>query len=271
MKTIYKPKGSAGEYAKWACNLYVGCSNDCAYCYCKKGVLSAAMGGNVPVLKKSVGESKAEALFNFSRDLLKNKFEIQRDGGLFFTFTSDPLLPETKELNLQCIMFALKNNVPVKILTKCTAWADVQTVAELKKYPDLLTIGFTLTGHDDLEPNAATNRERVVLMRDLYQMGFHTWASIEPVVDLQSSLMMVNGSSLWCDHYKVGLMSGKRPYMPSEMPEFMRNVEEAAGLATVMWKRSVMDYLARYDKQVGGRDEWARQRLQDWECHGKEG
>lgn len=28
-KAIYKPAGKAGEYAKYACNFYVGCSNDC--------------------------------------------------------------------------------------------------------------------------------------------------------------------------------------------------------------------------------------------------
>lgn len=30
-KAIYSPKGKAGEYAKYACNFYVGCSNDCDY------------------------------------------------------------------------------------------------------------------------------------------------------------------------------------------------------------------------------------------------
>nr|DAM65128.1 MAG TPA: hypothetical protein [Caudoviricetes sp.] len=27
---IYQPQGAAGEYAKWAINLYHGCSNGCA-------------------------------------------------------------------------------------------------------------------------------------------------------------------------------------------------------------------------------------------------
>ena len=32
MKLIYKPKGAAGEYAKYAVNFFNGCSNECAYC-----------------------------------------------------------------------------------------------------------------------------------------------------------------------------------------------------------------------------------------------
>ena len=44
--------GKAGEYARWACNLHVGCSNDCDYCYCKRGVLGSAMGAPRTTLKK---------------------------------------------------------------------------------------------------------------------------------------------------------------------------------------------------------------------------
>ncbi len=51
-KAIYNPSGKAGEYSYWACNFYVGCSNGCEYCYCKKGILSGVMGQDKPQLKK---------------------------------------------------------------------------------------------------------------------------------------------------------------------------------------------------------------------------
>ena len=51
-KAIYKPKGKAGEYASFACNFFVGCSNNCAYCYLKKGIGKKTLGGDKPVLKK---------------------------------------------------------------------------------------------------------------------------------------------------------------------------------------------------------------------------
>lgn len=51
-KAIYNPSGKAGEYSYWACNFYVGCSNGCTYCYCKKGILAGAMGQDKPQLKK---------------------------------------------------------------------------------------------------------------------------------------------------------------------------------------------------------------------------
>lgn len=34
---IYQPQGAASEYAKWAINLYHGCSNGCTYCYNRRG------------------------------------------------------------------------------------------------------------------------------------------------------------------------------------------------------------------------------------------
>lgn len=30
---IYEPKGRANEYSPYACNLYIGCSHRCRYCY----------------------------------------------------------------------------------------------------------------------------------------------------------------------------------------------------------------------------------------------
>ena len=33
MNAIYEPRGKAGEYGKYAINLYKGCSHRCTYCY----------------------------------------------------------------------------------------------------------------------------------------------------------------------------------------------------------------------------------------------
>lgn len=93
-KAIYNPSGKAGEYAQWACNLYVGCSNNCDYCYCKKGVLSSAMGQPKATLKKCFHDEN-DAFLIFIKELEKNADAIRHDGGLFFSFSTDPCLPET--------------------------------------------------------------------------------------------------------------------------------------------------------------------------------
>ena len=118
-KAIYSPKGKAGEYAKYAVNFYIGCSNDCTYCYCKRGILGHAMGAPVATLKKCF-KDETHARQTFEAELYKHLDEI-RPHGLFFTFTSDPMLADTRTLTIQAVEIALSYGVPCQILTKRAA------------------------------------------------------------------------------------------------------------------------------------------------------
>lgn len=208
-KAIYKPNGKAGEYAEWACNFYVGCSNGCVYCYCKKGVLASQLGGDTPTLKKCFKDEK-HAIEVFEKELLQNLEEL-RKSSLFFSFTTDPLLAECNDLTWEASMIAMKNGVPVQILTKVCSKSFINLIEDMddswKRY---LAIGFTLTGYDHLEPNAGSNSDRIICMGALHKANFKTFASIEPVVDVDSSLEMIHKTQGLCDLYKVGLMSGDK-------------------------------------------------------------
>ncbi|GHU73775.1 hypothetical protein FACS189413_18400 [Bacteroidia bacterium] len=229
-KCIYSPKGKAGEYAKYACNFYVGCSNGCTYCYLKKGVLAHTLGGDTPTLKKCF-KNENHALEIFEKELEANLPELQKHG-LFFSFTTDPMLPEMNRKNrehitIKALAIACYYKCPVKILTKR---ADIlhkfinPEFEELRfvidKYRPLIAIGFTLTGHDELEPNASTNAERIESMRKLHNAGFKTFASIEPVIDFESSKKMIDECFLFCDLFKIGLESGKK-YSTKDVKEFV--------------------------------------------------
>lgn len=121
-KAIYTPGGKAGEYAEWACNFYVGCSNGCDYCYLKKGRGKAILGGNEPKLKACF-KNEDHALAVFEKELLSN-IEQLREHGLFFTFTSDGFLPETIDLTIKAIDFCVDYEIPVKVLTKRADFID---------------------------------------------------------------------------------------------------------------------------------------------------
>jgi DNA repair photolyase len=209
-KAIYNPSGKAGEYSTWACNFYTGCANDCDYCYCKRGVMSHVW-SLTPKLKKCFKDEE-HALYMFEKELKVNLSELQKHG-LFFTFTSDPFLQETSPLTISAINICIRNYVPVKILTKRADWEKLWnkyclcTKSEVIRF---VAFGFTLTGRDDCEPNASPNAERINAMRKLHEAGFKTWASIEPIIDIDSSLKMIEATQCFCDLYKVGLMSGKK-------------------------------------------------------------
>lgn len=206
-KAIYKPKGKAGEYARYACNFFVGCSNDCSYCYCKKGVLGHAMGGTEVKLKKCF-KDKEHAFQVFQIEAINNLQELRKHG-LFFTFTSDPLLSEAIQLTINAVRFCVEQDIKVKILTKCTE--HIRTlIYNFPQWNYKVAFGFTLTGRDDLEPNASPNYDRMKAMQELKICGFKTFASIEPIVDIASSLNMIEWSAGSCDLYKIGLMAGKK-------------------------------------------------------------
>lgn len=216
-KAIYSPKGKAGEYAKYACNFYVGCSNDCSYCYCKRGLLGHAMGAPIATLKKCFKDEQ-DAIAEFCKELVSNLKELQQHG-LFFTFTSDPWLPETKALTIEAVSFAISWEIPCQILTKRADFL-LDIPESWLQYKSYIAFGFTLTGHDELEPRASTNAERIEAMKKLHEMGFKTFASIEPVISIEASSRMIVETLGHCDLYKIGLLSGKREYSKTDVVKF---------------------------------------------------
>lgn len=109
--------------------------------------------------------------------LILQSAKIIENGPLHFNFVSDPCLPETIELNWKCIEYALSHQ-------------------------DLLAVGFSLTGCDDLEPGASPNDQRIWAMQVLHNAGVKTWASIEPIIDPVKSFEMIERTIEFCDHYK---------------------------------------------------------------------
>lgn len=238
---IYQPKGAAKEYAEWACNFYVGCSNNCSYCYLKKGIGAKVLGGCKPELKKCF-KDEGHAFDIFEKEVISNKFELQQHG-LFFSFTTDPMLPETIQLTLDAIEFCYFKYIPVKILTKCTGWVDDFLSKGYVKACKSIAIGFTLTGHDELEPNASPNYERIDAIRKLHEVGFKTFCSIEPIIHFESSLEMIRQTVGICDLWKIGLESGKKYSIP-EMYNFVKQVNDiTAGTGKVYLKDSITNIL----------------------------
>ena len=231
-KAIYQPSGKAEEYAKWACNFYVGCSNDCTYCYCKKGILAGVMGQDKPQLKKCFYD-EVHAFNVFNNEVFKNSKEIKKHG-IFFSFTTDPMLPETIDLTLMAADAAIYQDIPVKILTKMANWDEWIPVRNREMY----AFGFTLTGHDELELGASTNQERIEAMKRLHNAGFKTFASIEPIIDFPSSRNMIESTLGFCDLYKVGLMSGKK-YDVVDAQTFVERLNNISKMPKIYLKESL--------------------------------
>lgn len=235
-KLIYEPKGAAGEYAKYACNLYTGCRGGCTYCYNKKGITAKVLGKNVPTLKKSVPK---DYITVFENELLANIDEYRKHG-IFFSFVGDPCDIEHVSNYIWLWKICAIHGVVATVLTKQTKWAT-DLIEYLYKYIAFMpyfNFGFTLTGHNEMEQGCATNLERIETMRGLYGNGFKTWASIEPIIDFESSLKMIELAAPYCKHFKIGLQSGKK-YEFMELCDFVNKVRTIVPEEKIYWKNSI--------------------------------
>jgi DNA repair photolyase len=266
MKILSKPKGNAEEYGKWSVNPYIGCSHKCAYCYLKGGPSGKYLGQDAPVLKKGV-VSEEHAFHLAMAEIIENREQIIKDGGVFMTFTSDPCLTETRRLCMRIAYECVERIIPVTMLTKTAdIWGEwFYGSLRLRGNQKYANIGWTLTGHDELEPCAPSNKERLGAMKVVHKDRFPVWASIEPVVTFDASLMMIDQAlKCGCTHFKIGLMTKNTkvckngfkfdnyefpPYNMDECLQFIRFVmKKTEGKATVYWKNSFVEFLEQSKK-----------------------
>ena len=270
-KCIYTPKGAAREYAAVGCNFYRGCPFQCKYCYNRKGMTANIMGIDHAVLENEftnmkkrpkkyqsmTGEEYAYHCFIFEVD---KHLEYLRTTGIFFSFSTDPLCQDCLNLTWKAVCYAVKQDIPVKILTKNANFSAFQMLT-FSRVPEetrhLIAFGFTLTGRDDWEPYASPNIERIRLMKIFKKMGFPTFASIEPIVDFTSSLKMIKKAVRYCDQFLIGLMSKRSkelpPYTTEECSHFVYDADKemisavlnkhTKDLVKIYWKESIRKFM----------------------------
>ena len=244
---IKSPKGAAREYARHSFSAYRRCPNCCTYCYLNRGVLGKSLGSGKPELRTCF-KSEEDVVRRFEQELKDKKDMLIADGGIFFSFITDPCLPDTIGLTIRCAIMAMENDVPVTILTKMAYWPLAQSSKEMLSLgveKKLLCVGFTLTGHDEMEKNADPNYARADGMRYLHEHGIKTFASIEPIIDFDTSLIMIEKTIDFCDLYRIGLRSGvKHDYYDNDkLAFFIGNVEglimAKRSNTKVYWKQSI--------------------------------
>ena len=199
MSILYQPKGRAGEYAKWAVNIYRGCGHACAYCYAPQ-VLR--------MTREDFTDAKERA-GNFLGKLRKESAKTNTGGEpVLLCFTTDPYQPLNDELGLtrQVIEILKSDRHNFQVLTK----GGPRTLWDLDLYrPGLDAFASTLTLLDKAaslkwEPNAADPDDRLYTLREFHAAGIKTWTSLEPVIDPAVTLEIIRQTHEYVDHYKVG-------------------------------------------------------------------
>jgi len=196
---IYAPRGQAGEYAPLASNLYRGCGNGCAYCY-------------VPlVTKQPRSEFDAGAIVrgNALTGLWKDARKYQEAGiteQVMMSFTTDPYHPGDTVITAKAIEILTEYGLAFCTLTK----GGTRALRDLALFrPDRDAFASTLTTLDDdfsrkWERNAALPGDRLAALRAFHDRDIFTWVSLEPTLDVEASLAIVEATHPFVDLYKVG-------------------------------------------------------------------
>lgn len=202
---IYAPKGQAGEYAPLAANPYRGCGHKCSYCY-------------VPLvlkMKRVDFDAGAEPRPDFLNKLVKDARKYQAAGiteQVMLSFTTDPYHPGDNGLTAETIAVIQAHGLGVCTLTK----GGSRALRDLHLFrPDRDAFATTLTSLDDAfslkwERGAALPGDRIATLRRFHDAGIFTWVSLEPTLDVESSLSIVQATHEFVDLYKIGRVN----YLP---------------------------------------------------------
>ncbi len=196
---VYAPRGQAGEYAKLATNPYRGCGHACAYCYVPK------------VLKMDRPTFDAGALprADFLDALRKDAYKYQSLGiteQVMLSFTTDPYHPGDNSLTRDTLTMLQSYGLGVCTLTKggSRALRDIDLFR-----PERDAFASTLTTLDDAfslkwERGAQLPGDRIATLKAFHDAGIFTWVSLEPTLDTESSLAIIEHTHEFVDLYKIG-------------------------------------------------------------------
>ena len=195
MPVIYEPRGKAREYCERAANLYHGCDHGCLYCYAPSATYKtreafAAVRHRPGVI-----------------DALKKEAPAHAGCEVLLCFTCDPYstFAWKSDITSQAINALHDGGCSVTILTKggLRSERDFPLLRPGDKYGATLTF---MTDRDtcEWEPGAGSPAERMWCLEDVHKRGITTWASLEPVIDPEASLALIEATLSYVDIYKIG-------------------------------------------------------------------
>jgi len=199
-RCIYAPAGQAGEYSALASNPYRGCGHKCTYCY---------VPGIPGQPDRKTFDEGAILKPGFLEGLQRDAELYQRHGltgQVMISFTSDPYHPGDTAPTRKCFEILQAHGLGICALTK----GGRKALQDLSIFrPDRDAFACTLTSLTDSfslkwERGAALPADRIAALKEFHRHGIFTWVSLEPTLDVEASLSIVEATHPFVDLYKVG-------------------------------------------------------------------
>jgi hypothetical protein len=216
---IYAPAGQAGEYSMLATNPYRGCGHKCAYCYVP-GVLH---------MTREEFDAGAVSRPNFLEVLEKDARKYQLvgiDKQVMLSFTTDPFNPLNTELTGPTIQTLQRYGLGACTLTK----GGARALPYLPMFrPDRDAFASTLTSLDDKfslkwERGAALPGDRMKTLKTFHEAGIFTWVSLEPVLDVEATLQIIQETRGYVDLFKIGRVNYMKLTTTTDWEDFTHRV-----------------------------------------------
>lgn len=200
MNIIYEPKGPAAEYAHKALNHRIGCSHGCSYCFGPATLRMDKEKFHKPHDRKGVLAALQKEAPKFTGT----------DERVLLCFIGDPydIINNESNLTRDVLRILRTNDVPFQILTK----GGMRAVPDFDLYSRADAFGTTLTFLEGLksfeyEPHAATPGDRIRAIEIAHAQNIETFVSLEPVIDPQQSLKIIERTHKFVDHYRIGKLN----------------------------------------------------------------
>ena len=122
------------------------------------------------------------------------------------SFTTDPYPPQHHDLTRWTLQTLQEHGLAICTLTK----GGKRALRDLDLFRrDRDAFASTLTSLDAAfsrkwERGAADPDERIATLRTFHEAGIYTWVSLEPTIDVEASLAIVDATHGFVDLYKVG-------------------------------------------------------------------
>lgn len=199
---IYAPGGRANEYAPLTAYPYRGCGHKCGYCY-------------VPLflrMLRSIFDAGAVNRPDFIAHLRQDAAKYQAAGiteQVLLSFLTDLYNPNNMSLSRPTIETLIEFGLSFCVLTK----GGSRSMADIDLYRrDRDAYACTLTSLAELfsrkwERDAAMPSDRISALKTCFNRGIYTWVSLEPVLNAQSSLKIVEETHEFVNLFKIGKLN----------------------------------------------------------------
>lgn len=237
---LYAPRGQAGEYSALATNPYRGCGHGCVYCYVP----------NVLRMDRRDFDAGATPRPGYLDQLRRDAVKYQKAGiteQVMLSFTTDPYHPGDNTLTRSTLELLQAHGLGVCTLTK----GGTRALRDLDLFrPDRDAFASTLTSLDPAfsakwERGAALPDDRLAALQAFHDAGIFTWVSLEPTLDVEASMAIIDRSHTFVDLYKIGRVNYLPMTKTTDWEEYTHRILErvnALGVAHYI-KRDLQRYL----------------------------